>query len=133
MIKNPLKQLLIKIPTVSNNLAAFVLIKSGITISESLGVISEQSSSKQFKKVVTKVDEQIRKGKRLSAALATFPKAFDSLFVNIVNVGEESGTLEENLEYLATDLEAYPRLVGAIEEGHDIAIGSRYFKGAEPH
>jgi len=51
------------------------------------------------------VDQRIKKGQRLSVALSNYPKVFDQLFISIINVGEESGTLEENLEYLANDLE----------------------------
>jgi len=91
------------------------MIKSGITISEALQVISDQASSRKFKRIIYNIDNQIRKGQRLSTALSSFPSVFDTLFINIVNVGEESGTLVENLEYLSSDLEEKYNLKKAIK------------------
>jgi type IV pilus assembly protein PilC len=82
-----------------------VMLKSGINLNEALEVISEQSTSKTFGKVINNILENIKKGQSLGSAMSRHPKVFDSLFVNIVKVGEESGTLEENLNYLTNELE----------------------------
>jgi type IV pilus assembly protein PilC len=81
------------------------MVKSGININEALEVIAGQTNSKRFKKIVTKVLVKVKTGQNLANALAKFPKVFDPLIVNIIRVGEESGTLEENLDYLAGELE----------------------------
>jgi type IV pilus assembly protein PilC len=81
------------------------MVKSGISLNEALEVIAEQTSSKKFKRTITKVLARIKTGQSLGNSLAKFPKSFDLLFVNIIKVGEDSGTLEENLEYLAAELE----------------------------
>lgn len=81
------------------------MIKSGIDISEALEVIADQSSSPKFKKVVRSIVDKVKKGQNLANALAKHPKVFDPLIINIISVGEESGTLEENLDYLARELE----------------------------
>lgn len=81
------------------------MLKSGISINEALEVISEQSSSPKFRKVVKNVLSQVKAGQGLGKALDQYPKIFDPLFINIIKVGEDSGTLEKNLEYLATELE----------------------------
>lgn len=79
--------------------------KAGISLVEALEVISEQTASKKFKKIVLDLKEGIIAGQRLSFVLAKYQKIFNPLFINIIKVGEESGTLQENLEYLASDLE----------------------------
>jgi len=81
------------------------MLKSGISITESLEVISEQSSSPKFRKIIGNVLDQVKAGQSLGKALDKYPKVFDPLFINIIKVGEDSGTLEENLEYLASELE----------------------------
>ena len=43
--------------------------------------------------------------------MASYPRAFDLLFVNIVNVGEESGTLDKTLGEIAT---SYERELGEL-------------------
>ncbi len=82
-----------------------VMIKSGINLSEALEVIADQTTSKRFKTILNSVLDKVKTGQSLANVLAKFPKIFDPLIVNIIRVGEESGTLEENLEYLANELE----------------------------
>lgn len=77
------------------------MLKSGITLNEALDVIYEQTTSKKFKKIIREVAEKVKSGQSLGNALSRFPKTFDPLFFNVIKIGEESGTLEENLEYLS--------------------------------
>lgn len=81
------------------------MIKSGISLTESLEVIAEQTGSKKFREIIEKMSEKIKAGQSLSTSMTAFPKVFDPMIVNIVNIGESSGTLEENLQYLAESLE----------------------------
>ena len=81
------------------------MLKSGVNLNEALEVIVDQTSSKKFKRITKEVLEKIKTGQTLANTLARFPKVFDPLVVNIIRVGEESGTLEENLKYLAGELE----------------------------
>jgi len=81
------------------------MLKSGVSFTEALEVINDQTTSKKFKKIVTQVAERVKTGQALSNSLAKYPKYFDPLFINIIQIGEESGTLEENLEHLADELD----------------------------
>ncbi|MFA5022373.1 MAG: type II secretion system F family protein [Patescibacteria group bacterium] len=81
------------------------MIKSGINLNEALEVIADQTTSKKFKRIVNDILDKIKAGQSLANALARYPRVFDPLIVNIIKVGEESGTLEANLEYLASELE----------------------------
>jgi len=87
----------------AKNLA--VMVKSGLTIPEALDVAYEQAISKRMKKVVGKLIKKTSAGYPLHKGLSDFPDDFDTFFINIVRIGEESGTLEENLNYLAQQLE----------------------------
>ncbi|MFA6410426.1 MAG: type II secretion system F family protein [Candidatus Buchananbacteria bacterium] len=81
------------------------MIKSGINLNEALEVIADQTVSKKFKKIINDVLDRIKSGQSLANSLARYPKIFDPLIINIIKVGEESGTLESNLEYLSGELE----------------------------
>ena len=81
------------------------MIKSGINLDEALEVIADQSNNLKFKKIVAKVITKVNGGQSLAKSLSLYPKVFDQLFINIIKVGEDSGTLIENLEYLAGELE----------------------------
>ena len=82
-----------------------IMIISGITISKAVKNLSEQVKSKRFKEILKSVYEDIQGGKSLSDSLAKFPAVFSNLFVNMVKVGEASGSLDEVLNILATQLE----------------------------
>lgn len=82
-----------------------MLLTSGIPILEGLQILSAQSKSKSFQKIVTGVAGSVRNGSTLAKALQKYPKAFDPFFIGIITVGENSGTLDESLHYLQEHLE----------------------------
>lgn len=81
------------------------MIKAGLSLREGVATIQEQISSKKFKKVLDDVIKQLDNGQSLADSLARHPRVFSELFINMVKIGEASGTLEENLGHLALQLE----------------------------
>ncbi len=81
------------------------MVKAGIPIDEALDILREEASSKRTRKVLEAVLARVNGGESLAESLSAFPAFFPNLFVHMVRVGEESGTLEENLQYLAMQLE----------------------------
>ncbi|MDO8498669.1 MAG: type II secretion system F family protein [bacterium] len=78
-----------------------VMIKSGIPLAEAISTSEEQTKNTALKKVLQGVLKEVNNGQSLSKSLAGYPQVFDALSVNLVGIGEKSGKLEENLEYLA--------------------------------
>jgi type IV pilus assembly protein PilC len=78
-----------------------LLIKGGTTLNEALDILKEESKSRAFKKALDSISKRILEGESLNKSLARYPKIFNKFFQNVVKVGEESGTLEENLKYLS--------------------------------
>ncbi|KPJ55099.1 hypothetical protein AMJ47_01065 [Parcubacteria bacterium DG_72] len=81
-----------------------LMIKAGLPLREGVVTIQEQTRSKRFKKILKDIVKRLDNGEPLGKTLALYPKSFDDFFVNIINIGEESGTLDKNLEYLAFHL-----------------------------
>lgn len=81
-----------------------VMLKSGIPISEAITSLMSQSSNPAFKKTLKLISQGVLNGQSLEKSLAKSPKVFDSFYIYMVKVGEESGNLEKNLEYLVTHL-----------------------------
>jgi len=81
------------------------MIRVGITIAEAIQVLKEQSSRRNNKKMYQSIFDMIQGGQTLSKSLREYPGIFSSVFVNMVETGEESGTLEKVLEYLDLQLE----------------------------
>jgi len=77
----------------SRQLSSFI--KSGMPILHALGIISEQSESAQLKAMVDRIRADVKDGKRLSSALANYPRVFSPLYLAMVRTGEDGGTLQE--------------------------------------
>jgi type II secretory pathway component PulF len=82
-----------------------LMLTSGVSLSQSIAELEDQSDSKPFKKILKALGEDIKKGKSIAGALKEYEKDFGNLFIGMIKIGEESGTLEENLKHLATQLE----------------------------
>jgi type II secretory pathway component PulF len=92
-----------------------VMLKAGISLSESLATLEEQAKSSFTKKLIADISNDVRNGQQLSKALTKFPKYFDKFYVSLVKMGEESGTLEINLEYLAQKLDKDHQMKSKIQ------------------
>lgn len=103
------------------------LIRAGVTILDSVRVLSEQSESKALRKALVKLTGKLAEGNQLSAATAESPDIFPKIFTNMVRAGEAAGNLDVILERVALFFEreyytrekiksamTYPILVGII-------------------
>ncbi len=81
-----------------------VMLKSGITLGEAFEALADQAKNPEAKKLLTQIQAQVRNGMSLEKVLGMYPRAFDPLYRNIVAIGEKSGNLVENLEYLAQNM-----------------------------
>ncbi len=80
------------------------MIKAGIPLSEAVTTLKEQSKSSSLKAILKSVQADIENGQALAKALANHPKAFDQFYISLIEIGEASGSLEKNLEFLAKQL-----------------------------
>jgi type IV pilus assembly protein PilC len=81
-----------------------LMIKSGITIVEAITILEDQTKSSAFKELLLKILADIQNGKSFAKSLEKHPSVFNVFYVSLINIGEESGTLDENLVYLAKQL-----------------------------
>jgi type IV pilus assembly protein PilC len=81
-----------------------VMIRSGIPLSEAVESIYAQSQNPAMKRLLRRVQRDIQNGQTLEKALSNFPKVFDPFYLNLIRIGEESGNLEKNLDYIAAQL-----------------------------
>ncbi|MFQ6049789.1 MAG: type II secretion system F family protein [Candidatus Paceibacterales bacterium] len=81
-----------------------LMIKGGIPIAEALETLKREAKSRIFRKALNDVSERILEGESLNKSMRRHPKVFNKFFRSVVRVGEESGTLEENLRYLSSSL-----------------------------
>ncbi len=81
-----------------------VMIRSGMQVLDSLEILKKQTKSKAFINMLDQLIIDIRNGHFLSVGLSRYKQVFGDFFINLVRVGESSGTLSENLKYLAEEL-----------------------------
>lgn len=81
-----------------------LVVKAGLPVYEGLKIIQEQTESPVLKRVVASLIGDVNSGKFLADGLERYQRLFGVFFINIVRVGESSGTLAKNLLYLANEL-----------------------------
>ncbi|MEK7630787.1 MAG: type II secretion system F family protein [Patescibacteria group bacterium] len=91
-----------------------VMLKSGLTLTEALA-ITRDSSRGAFRGVLTDIMRAVETGRPLSQAFGDHEHVFGGLFIEATYAGEKSGTLPENLENIATELEREKELVAKIK------------------
>ncbi len=92
-----------------------VMVASGLPLTRSLNILSNQAKNEKLKKALLEIKEEISKGHSFSQALAGYPDIFSELFHNMIKVGEESGTLEDVLEMLSLQLEREHELRSKVQ------------------
>ena len=77
-----------------------VMVRTGISMSVALKTLAEQTSAKNFRAILTDLQQQVEKGNLLSKGLERYERTFGELFINMIRAGEASGKLEEVLKQL---------------------------------
>lgn len=91
------------------------MVDAGIPILQGLDALQEQTSHPFFKKTIANVRDDIQLGSSLSAGFAKHPRIFDSLFVNMVRVGETGGVLSTILDRIASYMEKTLKLQRKVQ------------------
>lgn len=77
-----------------------VLMSNGIPLVRAIRITAETTSNSVYNDILSQVATQVENGVSLAAALALHKKYFPETFIKLIELGESSGTLEENLRYL---------------------------------
>jgi len=90
------------------------LLGAGLALDEALATVAGQLEKPQLTTALSRARDQVTQGEPLHQALAAQGRLFPPIFVNMVQVGENSGTLDQVLQRLADFLEEQARLRGKI-------------------
>jgi len=77
------------------------LITSGVPILYAFNIIAHSSEDQVLQKLIKKIQMEIEGGNTLTIAFKNKSHHFDELFCSLINVGEESGSLDVILNYIA--------------------------------
>ncbi len=90
------------------------LVKAKIPLVDALSALIEQTEVDRLKVIFSNIRQDVNEGSSLAKALSKHPKAFNNIFVNMVEAGESSGNLELILLKLADFQESQVKLQGKI-------------------
>lgn len=77
------------------------LIAGGLPAVQAIGITADVIDNLEYKNMLNKVAEQIKKGFSISSVLKTYPNIMPLMVTQMVYVGEETGRLEEVLKKVA--------------------------------
>jgi len=83
----------------------YTLTKSGITISAAIKNIANATQNKYFADILFDIAKSLEEGMTLSKSLSKYPEVFNTLLVTMIQIGQESGNLEEVFSRLSEYLE----------------------------
>ncbi len=81
-----------------------MVIKAGLPVYEGLRIIRAQAASGTLNRVIDQLLIDVNNGRFLADSLEKFERLFGGFYINIIRVGEASGTLSQNLLYLSEEL-----------------------------
>ncbi|CAK8721587.1 General secretion pathway protein F [Candidatus Electrothrix gigas] len=77
------------------------LLGAGIPLVPALSGLVEQTTNKSLQTKITQIKDSVNEGNSLTSSLAEHPRLFSKIYVNMVQAGEASGSLDVVLERLA--------------------------------
>ncbi len=90
------------------------LIGAGFPLVSAMGALMAQFPNPRLKKMVAKIKDSVVEGSSFGDALSSFPSVFSGIYINMVRVGETSGTLEIVLNRLADITERQEELKSRV-------------------
>ncbi len=81
------------------------MLKAGLPLARALEVLHKQTKKDALQKVLEGLMRDIDNGGTLSGGMKKYPKVFSSLFVSMINAGEESGNVPGSLQEVGIHLD----------------------------
>ena len=78
------------------------MVRSGVPLLQSFDIVAKGHSNPSMQKLLMTIKADVEGGNSLSQSFSRHPLQFDTLYVNLINAGEQAGILDAVLERLAT-------------------------------
>jgi type IV pilus assembly protein PilC len=77
------------------------MMRAGVPLVQSFDIVSEGCDNQSLKDLILQIRTDVAAGGGFAPALRKHPRHFDALFCNLVDAGEQSGSLDSLLERIA--------------------------------
>lgn len=91
------------------------MLNAGVTVVQALDMLAEQTVNKTLVKALKKTSEAVQQGESLAQAMAKSPKVFPEMFVNLIEAGEVSGSLEVCVSRMGNQFEKSAKLASMMK------------------
>lgn len=91
------------------------MLEAGLPLVSSLEALQDQTEDPIFRIIIREVRNDVSQGTAFSAACSKYPKAFNNLFISMVEAGEASGGLAEILGKVAEYFESTSKLIKKVK------------------
>lgn len=92
------------------------MMSSGVPLVQSFEIVGRGHEKPAMQDMILGIKAEVEGGSNFAAALGKYPAYFDDLFINLVDAGEQSGTLETLLDKVAVYKEKTEELKGKIKK-----------------
>ncbi|MDH1262323.1 type II secretion system F family protein [Pseudomonas sp. GD03944] len=92
------------------------MMKAGVPLLQSFDIISEGADNPNMRKLVDEIKQEVAAGNSFASSLRKHPRHFDDLYCNLVDSGEQSGSLEALLDRVATYKEKSESLKAKVKK-----------------
>ncbi len=92
-----------------------MMLRAGMQVLDSLVKLREQAKNPSFIKILDQIIQDIKNGQFLYIGLGRYKRIFGEFFINVVRVGEISGTLSNSFKYLAEELKKKQELATKVK------------------
>lgn len=92
------------------------MMKAGVPLVQSFDIVADGVDNPALAELIRSIREDVAAGSGFAPSLRKHPKYFDDLFCNLVESGEQSGSLETMLDRIATYKEKTERLKAKIKK-----------------
>lgn len=92
------------------------MMKAGVPLVQSFDIVADGVDNPALAELIRSIREDVAAGSGFALSLRKHPKYFDDLFCNLVESGEQSGSLETMLHRIATYKEKTERLKAKIKK-----------------
>lgn len=98
------------------------MMKAGVPLVQSFDIVADGVDNSTMATLIREIREDVAAGGGFAASLRKHPKYFDDLFCNLVDAGEQSGSLETMLDRIAIYKEKTEQLKAKIKKAMSYPI-----------
>ncbi|MFT4797250.1 MAG: type IV pilus assembly protein PilC [Candidatus Azotimanducaceae bacterium] len=98
------------------------MMKAGVPLVQSFEIVADGIDNPAMKELILKIRDDVAAGNSFAAAIKVHKEHFDDLFCNLIDAGEQSGSLETMLDRLATYKEKTEALKAKIKSAMNYPV-----------